>query len=243
MKPIITLLLSVLIMNSSAQEHKQTFMSCSYNYQVPFGKLSKRFGKNSSVGFSFLKERNNNIFYGLESNYLFGNNVKDTNIFDNIATSNGSLIDGNGQYANVNLMERGFDVYLIGGYAYHLKEKDLSGIYLSFGIGFIQHKIFIDTKSQNIPQLEEEYKQGYDKLTNGISTKWEASYKYYSKNGRLQVFGGINLTMAYTKNRRPYIFNEMLYTQDEMSWDNLFGVNIGVIIPVHRRNEEKFHYY
>ena len=91
-------------------------------------------------------------------------------IFDNIANSNGSLIDANGQYANVNLMERGFDVYLIGGYAYHIKKRSLSGIYFSLGLGFLQHKIFIDTKSQNIPQLSEEYKEFYDKLTNWIST-------------------------------------------------------------------------
>jgi hypothetical protein len=129
------------------------------------------------------------------------------------------------------------------GYAFHTNESDLSGFYLSGGIGFLQHQIFIDTKNQNVPQLDEEYKKGYDRLTSGVSTKWEASYKYYSPNGKFQMYSGINMTLAYTKNRRPYLFNQMEYSPTEMSLDKLLGVNIGIIIPIHRRNEEKFHYY
>ena len=76
MRFFIVLLLSIWSIKSFSQEHKQTFISCSYNYQIPLGKLADRFGNNSSVGFSFLREKENNLFYGIESNYLFGNNVK-----------------------------------------------------------------------------------------------------------------------------------------------------------------------
>jgi len=86
-------------------------------------------------------------------------------------------------------------------------------------------------------------KKGYDRLTNGISTKWEASYKFYSPNGKFQMYAGMNMTIAYTKNKRSYLFDKAEYTPNTGSWDNLLGINMGVIIPIHRKNEEEFHYY
>ena len=85
--------------------------------------------------------------YNNKKFYFFGNNVKDSTLFDNITTSTGALIGADGHYANVNLMERGFDVHAFIGYAYHPKENNLSGFYFSGGLGFLQHQIFIDTKS------------------------------------------------------------------------------------------------
>ena len=241
MKILILSLLSLISLNAITQEYNQKIFNIGYTHQFPVGNLSERFGDNSSIGISYLSEHKSHFFYGFETNYLFSDNVKDSSIFENISTSNGALIGTDGHYANVNLMQRGFDSYLILGYAYHLKE--LTGFYFSSGIGFLQHKIFIDTKNQNLPQLNEEYKKGYDRLTNGLSTKWEVSYKYYSQNGRFQMNTAINMVVAYTKNRRPYLFDQEEYVSDKMNWDKLFGISVGIIVPINRKNEEKFHYY
>ena len=243
MRSLIILCFTCFCFSTFAQKNKQSALTFGYTHQLPIGDLADRFGDNSSIGFSFFQEKENNLFYGIEGGYLFSNNVRDTTIFDNITTSIGAIIGADGNYSNVNLMERGFDVHVFFGYAYHPKENNLSGLYFSGGMGFLQHKIFIDTKSQNVPQLDEEYKKGYDRLTNGFSTKWETSYKYYSPNGKFQMYAGINMTVAYTKNRRPYLFDKMEYTPNTGSWDNLLGINMGIIIPIHRKNEEEFHYY
>ncbi len=242
MRTLLTLL-TLLIITPAIAQNKQSAFSFGYTHQFPIGDLSDRFGDNSAVGFSFFKERESNLFYGIEANYIFGSNVKDSTIFDNISTDIGAIISSDGTYANVILMERGFDAHLFIGYAYHPKKKSLSGFYFSGGIGYLEHKIFIDTKNQSVPQLDEEYKKGYDRYTNGISTKWEASYKYYSKNGKFQFYTGINMTIANTQIQRPYLFDKMEYTTETRSWDNLLGINMGIIIPVHRKNEEEFHYY
>jgi hypothetical protein len=96
---------------------------------------------------------------------------------------------------------------------------------------------------RNVPQLDEEYKKGYDRLTNGISSKWEATYRYYDKGGKFQMYAGVNMTLAYTSIQREYLFDKMEYTPNTKSWDKLAGVKVGVIIPIHRKNEEEFHYY
>jgi len=257
MRILVTLLTTLHILNVFAQQDRQKAFTFDYNYQIPKGVLAERFGDNSSITASYFFEKPNNFFYGIEASYMFGNNVKDTNIFDNISTESGAIIGGDGYYANVNLMERGFDSYVFVGYALHahnsrtlffpylhrLAFENLSGIYVSTGIGYLQHKIFIDTKNQNIPQLNEEYKKGYDKLSGGISTKLSIDYKYYSKKGNVQFSIGVNYITGFTKNQREYLFNEMSYTTEEKILDQLIGFKFGVIIPVQRKNQEEFHYY
>ena len=86
-------------------------------------------------------------------------------------------------------------------------------------------------------------KKGYDRFSNGYSTKFSVDYKYYHKNGRLQISSGLNYTMAYTKNQRAYNFAMNEYYSNKRTWDQLLGINIELIIPIDRKNEEKFHYY
>ena len=243
MRSLLALFLSVITLSTFSQENKQSAFTFGYGHQFPIGDLAERFGNNSSIGCFLFSEKKNNLFYAIQGNYLFGGNVKDSMLFNNINTLTGAIIGADRQYANVNLMQRGFDIHLMMGYALHPDISNLSGFYFSGGIGFLQHQIFIDTKNQNIPQLNEEYKKGYDRLSNGVSTKWEAIYKYYSSNGKFQMYSGVNITLAYTKNRRPYLFDQMQYTSNETNLDKLIGVNFGIIIPIQRRNEEKFHYY
>jgi len=242
-KNSLTILLAVGFIYANAQENKQSAFAFNYNYQVPLGNLSTTFGDNSAIGISYFLEKTSNIFYGIEANYLFGSNIKDSTIFDNITTSTGAIIGADGHYANVNIMERGFDAYLFAGYAFHFEDNNLSGIYLSQGLGYLQHLIFIDTKNQNVPQLDENMKKGYDRFTNGISGKLSIDYKYYSKKGKFQISVGINYTTAYTKIQRAYNFAENSHYPSGRKWDNLQGFKVEVIIPIRRKNEEKFHYF
>lgn len=243
MRILIIFYFSFLCFTCFSQKNKQSTFDIGYSHHLPIGNLAERFGDNSAIGFSFMQEKENNLFYGIQADYLFSNNVKDTAIFDNITTSTGAIIGTDGQYANINLTERGIDAHLFIGYALHFHEEDLSGFYFSGGLGFLQHQIFIDTKNQNVPQLNEDYKKGYDRLTNGISSKWEATYRYYDKSGKFQIYAGINMILAYTKIQREYLFDRKEYTPNVRSLDKLAGIKIGVIIPIHRKNEEKFHYY
>ena len=240
---IFTLLFTILYLNVTAQEYKQAAFTFNYNYQIPIGKLSTTFGHNSAIGASYFLENKNNIILGIESNYLFGSNIKDSNIFENITTSTGAIIAANGQYANINLMQRGFDAYIFGGYTLHFSKENLSGIYLFQGLGYLEYKIFIDTKNQNIPQLNEDMKEGYDRFSNGISAKSSIDYKYYHHKGRFQMSIGLNYTFAYTKNQRTYDFQKNEYYSNKREWNKLIGLKTEIIIPIQRKNQEEFFYY
>ncbi|MEC7646687.1 MAG: hypothetical protein VX689_04305 [Bacteroidota bacterium] len=232
-----------LFFNLTAQENKQSAFTFNYNYQIPIGNLANTFGNNSAIGTSYFLETSNNIIFGIEASYMFAANIKDSAIFENISTSQGEIIASNGQYANVNVMQRGIYTHIFTGYAFHFEENNLSGLYISQGVGYLQHQIFIDTKNQNIPQLDEEMKKGYDRFSNGLSTKISIDYKYYHKKGKIQISSGINYIMAYTKNTRSYDFANNKYYSSTRNWDQLLGFNFEIIIPIHKNNQEKFHYY
>lgn len=242
-KIIYIILLALISPNINAQAVKQSAFTFNYNYQIPIGNLANNFGNNSSIGTSYFIELSNNIIIGMEGNFIFGGKIKDVTIFEGISNESGAIIGADGRYANVNLMQRGFDSYLFAGYALHFLKNNLSGIYITHGLGYLQHKIFIDTKNQNLPQLNEDMKKGYDRFSNGLSTKTSIDYKYYNRKGRFQISLGLNYTMAYTQNKRVYDFAKNEYYSDRKSWDKLFGCKVEVIIPINKRNEEKFHYY
>ena len=92
-----------------SQNNKQSAFTFTYNHQFPKGELAKYFGSNSAVGCSFFQEKENNFFYGIQGSYMFSNNIKKTNLFNNITTSTGAIIAGDGTYANIILQQRGFD--------------------------------------------------------------------------------------------------------------------------------------
>ena len=127
--------------------------------------------------------------------------------------------------------------------AKNTKENTINGIYLSFGLGFLQHKINIETKNQYIPQLSNEYKQGYDQLTNGLSTHYNIDYMLIDEKNKFKIFTGINYSLAFTKNRRAYNFSTSSFSENQIRFDQLLGVHFGIIIPINRRNNEEFHYF
>mgnify|MGYP001563148018 FL=1 len=214
-----------------------------YSYQLPIGELSDKFSNNSAIGINFLKKNKENFFYGMKASFIFGGGIQDGTIFNNINTELGYVIDGNGTYANIILLQEGFSSNAYIGYALQKKENSLNGIYLSFGLGILQHRINIETKNQYIPHLSSEYKKGYDQLTNGLSTHYNIDYMIIDDKNKFKIFTGINYTLAFTKNRRTYDFSTTNISENQIRFDQLLGIHFGIIIPINRRNNEEFHYF
>lgn len=243
MKQLFFLVFSSLFCLATAQETQWAGIMVDYTYQSPIGILKDRFGNNSSIGVTYIQEKNNNFFYGIDIDYIFGNNIKEDSLFSGISTINGEIIDAEGYFANLLLYERGFSSHLFIGYAISLEETKKHSIYLSSGIGYLQHKIFIDKKKANIPQLSGDYENGYDRLTNGLSTKWGADYMYFNKKNNFQIVLGLELIYAFTKNQRTYLFDYMKYEDTALRNDILLGIRCGFVLPINRGNTEEFHYY
>ena len=181
MKHIFFFIFFFLFYFSKAQANKWSGIMIDYTHQFPIGILADRFGDNSSIGITYIREKENNFFYGIDFDYMFGNKVQEDSLFSGITTANGEIIDGSGNFANLLIYERGISSHLFVGQSIDLEPTKKHSIYFSLGLGYLQHKIFIDKNKAYLPQLNGEYEYGYDRFTSGISTKLAADYMYFEQ--------------------------------------------------------------
>jgi len=243
MKKKIIILFLFLSHSMFSQEKGVNAFMIDYSYQIPSGTIAEKFSNNSAIGINYFNKKNRKFFYGIKANYIFGANIKDSSVFSEISSEQGLVIDGNGTYANIILRQEGFSSHIYIGYALELKKNNPNGFYFSMGLGFLQHRIFIDTKNQYIPQLNNDYKKGYDQLTNGLSTQFIIDYMILEHKKRFKLFAGLDYTLGFTKNKRTYDFKSMSSINQSIRKDMLFGAHIGLIIPINRKNSEGFHYF
>jgi len=240
-------ILSLIFLNVFAQEEKtidfnSKIIQFNYTFQIPLNDLATDFGTNSSLGLAYINNKND-FLVGLDANFMFGNHVKNDSLLRTISTEEGWLINASGELDTILLYERGWNSHILFGKSFRFGKNELTGIYVYGGIGYLQHKIRFESNKTDLPQINEDYIKGYDKFTNGISTKLCIDYMYFSKRNSVKYNIGIEFINAFTKNRRIYDFSTMEEYNNNLKKDQLIGVKFGIIIPISRDNEEKFHYY
>ena len=243
---IFIFLSSLLFLSTNAQVNIKDstvftpLISASYSYQWPGGDLVNRFGSNSSIGAAFMIKTKSNWIFGIDGNFIFGNNVKEDGILDNISTGNGQIIDENGNPVDIGFFERGFLTSLKFGRLFSLFGPNKnSGVVIIGSVGLLQHKIRIES---DVPQLQDEYKKGYDRLTNGLALSEFIGYLYLGNKRTLNFYAGFEFTQAWTQNRRSYNFDTMKKDETKRI-DLLSGIRFGWIIPFYKRVPDEYYYY
>lgn len=218
-------------------------VSLSYSFQVPGGDLAKRFGNSNSFGASFMVKTKSNFLLGIDGNFLFGRSVKEDGILDSISTSNDQVINIFGEYAGINFFERGFYINAkIGKIFPVFGPNKNSGLLINTNVGLLQHKIRIENDGNNTPSILHDYAKGYDRLTNGLAISEFFGYMYFGNNGRINFYAGLELTQAWTKNRRSWNFDTM-QKDDMLRHDYLYTFKFGWIITLQRKLTNKYYYY
>jgi hypothetical protein len=212
--------------------------------QVPGGDMKDRFGISSAIGPGFMLKTKNNWLLSAETGFMFGSNVKNQQyILENISTSEGWVIDANGTYAEIHMYERGFSAIAgLGKIFPGLGPNPNSGIMLMLKGGYLQHKIRIENTDNAAPQLDGDYKKGYDKLSGGPALSGFVGYMYLGNNRIASFFGGLSFTQAWTKMERFYDFHDMK-KDNKVHSDMLYELKIGWIIPFYKRAPQEFYYH
>jgi len=210
--------------------------------KFPGNDLSKRFYSNSAIGSSYLYKTKSNWFMGADGFFMFRDKIKETGILDSISTSDGNVIDGNGIYADIRTVERGFYLGVKGGKLFPIFGTNKnSGIIVLLGGGFMQHKIRIENTGNTAAQLKGEYKKGYDRLTNGLAISEFIGYMYHGNSRFVNFFGGFEFVQAFTQNRRSFDY-DLMAKNNTKRIDLLSGFKVGWIISLHKRQPEKFYF-
>jgi len=246
----LTILLSFPFLRAGAQVSIQdssiftTMFYATYSYQFPGGDMIKNFGNNSNIGGGVLFKTRSNWLFGAEGDYLFGSNVKHSNaIFSNISTTSGYLITNGGTPASINVTESGmWTAVKLGKVIPCLGPNPNSGIMIVASGGYLQHKIRIDIKDNNVPQLSSSYKKGYDRLSGGMGMSGFLGYLYMGSRKITTFYAGVEYTQAWTQSYRKYNTDEMKPDVAKRI-DNLFGIKFGWIIPIYKAAPSKYYYY
>ena len=215
----------------------------SYSYQIPSVDMAKRFGNSSAIHLNLDFKTKKQWTFGINGNYLFGKDIKEKSIFDSIINSDGNIISQNGEFADIRLYERGFSVSVTAGRLFTFKKPNPnSGIVFNIGLGFIQHKIRIETIGNNVPQLSKEYKKGYDRLSNGILLSQNFGYLYLSNNRLVNFYVGFECMQGFTKSRRSFDY-DLMKQDTKKRLDVLYGGKIAWILPLYKKAPQSFYYY
>lgn len=218
-------------------------ISVSYAYQLPGGDLALRFGANSNLGFNVLRKAESNYLYGVEAGFLFGNQVDEPNLLRNVINSQGQIVDANGEMADVLLYERGYTIMAVGGKIIPVAGPNPnSGILLKAGLGYMRHKIRIQTQKNEVPQVEGDYLEGYDRLCAGPAGQLFIGYQNFGNRGRINFQVGFEVTIGFTEPLRAYNFDTQR-TETGTRFDGLIGIRAGWTLPIYKKADDRFHYY
>jgi len=243
---IIYLISSILLAqekNEDIPQNHSILLSINYTIQNPEGDLKKRFGLNSDVSTTIIYKTINNWMINLEGGLLFGGDVKETDIFNAIDGNDGSLISPVGEIPTIRLFERGGHLDISIGKYFQLKNKKHdSGLMMSLGLGYMYHKIFIETITTQIPQLNDELLKGYDRLSGGLLIKQFIGYLFFSNKNNIRFLFGLEATQAFTQDLRGYNYTTQTYVNTKRR-DYLFGLKCGLIIPIKKRSTGKYYYH
>ena len=209
---------------------------------APGGDMAKRFGTSFRVGPSLIYRRGA-YYFGAKFDYIFGNRVNEDSLAYNIQNADGSFTGADGYGVGIGVFQRGYAVGLMAGKSLRIfPHSDAEhSVLLMAGAGFLQHRIRFEDKNNQVPALRKEYRQGYDRLSNGIYGELSASYQYFSPEGFLNFYIGPTVMAGFTQGRRTWWYDVNRAGNDKRL-DLLFGLRAGIYIPFSKRRSDDLYF-
>ncbi len=218
-----------------------SLISVVIGYQTPQMEMSERFLSSISIGASYMFKFSSNWIITADANFFWRDTIKTNDIIDELVTSQNRVIDRDGSLIEVLLLERGFNAHVGFGRIFLMfGPNPNSGIMLTGKLGYLQHKVHVRSLGLNLYSLTDEMKEGYDRLTSGVSAGGFLGYLFLGNNRRISFYGGFDFLYARSVNRRGYNYDEMAYDTEYRN-DALVGVKFGWIIPLYRRVAREYY--
>jgi len=251
MKLVFPLVFCLLISNAYFAQNSikdsvfsRPWISAEYGGNWTSGDLADRYGFMNHIGIMAGYKTKKNYFFGMESCFHFGNDIRLSGLFDHLVDSYGNITDENGDIAVVLVYPRGFSTNIAIGKIFPVFGSNKnSGLFIHGGIGYLWHYMKIETNNHVIPQIELEYKKGYDRLTTGINLHQFVGYNFMSNSGSYHFYGGFYAQEGFTKNRRTIFYDQPeIPVSTELRLDVQIGFKLGWVIPIYKRQPKDFYF-
>lgn len=183
-------------------------LNFAYGGHVPGADMADRFKLNFLAGAGMDIYTNENWIVGLQGDFLFGNKVK-TDVLANLRGSEGAVYADDGALAAIKLRERGLFLSAHLGKVFAFSDNNKrSGLRVTLGGGFLQHKIRIQDEPQvYASSLSKENKKGYDRLANGFALTEFIGYQFIANNRLINFSVGVEFVQGFTQGRRTFNFD------------------------------------
>ncbi len=208
---------------------------------LPAADLADRFGPHAIVGGGYQYKTNKNWLYSISGAFIYGSAVKEDTIVNNLKNEEGYIVGTDGLQYDPILWESGFTASVqVGKITNLLSINPNSGVTFMGGIGFLQHNIWIYIDETAIPQLSEEYKKGYDRLSNGIAFNQYIGYYLFSNKYFVNFRAGIEITEGITQNRRSINYDTQV-KDDATRIDMMVNFKLSWNLPIFEQPTRKFY--
>jgi len=214
-----------------------------FGVQAPGGDMADRYGINFTVGGAFLVKTKTNIVLGIEGSLIFGSDIKDREqVLEQISTEDGYIVDIYGSPANITIYERGFYFGLKGGKLFPvIGPNPNSGLLVTLGLGYMQHKTRIENSENTVPQVQGDYEKGYDRLCGGPAISQFIGYMHLSNSKIANFMIGLEFQQAWTHSLRSYDFN-LMGKDDTSRLDLFYGIKAAWMIPIYQKSPDRYYY-
>ncbi len=216
----------------------------SLGIQFAGGDMGDRFGQSLSAGLAVGYKTNKNWTWSLQGQYMFGTDVRNTNrLLNALTTNSGDILNQVGNYTSFSLSQRGaYGLAEVGKTTKWLAANPNSGIGFSMGAGYLIHWVEIDNAGNSIPQLEEEYRKGYDESSGGFMLKQSIGYTFLSPKKRINFKFSFELLEAFTTNYRKFDYSTGRPTSGT-NFDLIYGFRLDWILPIYTGGSSQTFYY
>ncbi len=212
----------------------------------PAGNWSKKYGIMPQVDLEFgFKSKKNWSFTG-NVGFVYTDKVKiRTQLFQDIDTFDGLLIDTNGELVFPDVTAQGWAGGIRLGKTFSsLFWKDPnpnSGLFVEAGYKFIRHKLNIQVPL-TLPIMLNDYLKGYDRLTFSQGVNFILGYRFFNNKRFLNFIAFTEFAVFYSQNLRGFNYDTRSFDKQK-TLDVLSSMKIMWCLPLYQRAPESFYYY
>lgn len=213
---------------------------------LPGGDFAGRFGFHANVGGGFLYKTASNWTFGIEGDFIFGPNVREDNLLDDLMTEDGFLIGLDGALYRPILYLRGLKVQAVVEKVLPFWNYNLnSGPVIRLGAGYLRHRIYYDVKQRgNLPQTQAPYIHGYDRLHAGVASTQYIGYHHMSNNRLINFSIGLEITTGYTWLQRDFQYDNGGYAAaNGGQFDLMWGLRARWYLPFYKKRVVDYNKY
>ena len=211
------------------------------SYQLPAMDLAKRFGNHATVGAEIAYKNIHNWLWSAGTTITFGKKIREPNHLQNLWTNQNTIIGIDGRNAAISRYHRGYQIYMQGAKIFPKIGgiNPNSGLFVQGGMGYIQHKIRIETIGNTVKDLNKGSVEGYDRLCGGLMLNEGIGYLFLDNNRLANFFVLLECIQGFTKSLRKIQY-DVPNPDTKTRFDMAVGIKIGYMLTFYRNIEKDY---